>query len=499
MEAEDQRDASDLEPRTQRAVLATLVAILVGAALSRIAMAGSKSLVIDEFHSWYHATRPDLSTFFEGLRLDNHPPLSFLVIGVARAALGSAELALRSPALIAGLVEIALVARLARQLAGPRASILGALLLATSSLHFDYGTQARMYALLALAITVAVSALIELIGREQPARGARVALTLSAAAAFHTHYFGLQYLGVLAVGAAVAASACKTPERARRLLAPLLAAAALSLPWALTGFRAQLANELPPGGDDIGVLALVESFVHLFTHNLSFGGETGRFAFAAAGGLALILAGCGAVRLLHDESTRAAGILLASCAFAVPIVAWGLAHVLPRAGFTWHYVLPSAASAAVLAAAGARGRVGTAAVAVALVGTTALCALHLGRPATEDFRGAIAYALDAANAGGEDETVRIVSVEWQPALFPQGQPYDYYAPRLAATPPVREPMVEGGFTVVDPARLMEADRVIVIRRSLPDEQFLLTTLRTSFGAPEQAKFGYGVDVLIFAR
>ena len=67
---------------------ALLVGLVVGTALFRVGLAGSKSLVLDEFHTWFHATRTDFAAFFEALCEDNHPPLSFLVVGVARTDTG---------------------------------------------------------------------------------------------------------------------------------------------------------------------------------------------------------------------------------------------------------------------------------------------------------------------------------------------------------------------------------------------------------------------------
>ena len=70
---------------------------------------------------------------------------------------------------------------------------------------------------------------------------------------------------------------------------PLIAALVAFLPWGLTGFRAQLGHGLPPGGDDLGPAALAETFIHLFTHNVSFAGSPAKWIFVAGAGLAAIL------------------------------------------------------------------------------------------------------------------------------------------------------------------------------------------------------------------
>lgn len=491
---------------------ALLAGVLVAALASRLALAGSKSLVLDEFHSYFHATHAPLSAFWDALRSDNHPPLSFLAIGAAVDAFGRSELALRLPALLAGLLEIALVARLVRRLGGSaRAAAAGALLLAVSAMHVDYGTQARMYAPFALAVTCALSGAVELVRAERPGRGsgrgAQAAVALGLAAAFHLHYFAVQYAVVLFAGAALACAVDGAPRRALRFVGPGAATVLLSAPWAWFGLRAQLGHELQPGGDDLSVRALAESYVHLFAHNVSLGGDAARWVFVAGACLALLLAALGALALLRDRARRPAGVVVVAVAFGAPAFCFALAQLAPRAGFTWHYVLPSAAPAAALAAVGALGVAGaapralrarTTALLAAAASGAALVGLHLASPATEDFRGAVAHALERARPLTPDEDVRVVSIEWQPALFPQGQPYDYYAPRIAgdAAPP-REPIIEGAYAPERVGVLLRSDRVVLIRRSLPDTRTVVERLTAKFGPPERRGFGYGLDVLEF--
>ena len=95
-----------------------MLPVLAVALVVRVAYALRKGLVLDEFHSLFHATRQSLGGFFETLVLDNHPPLSFLLIGGSAQVFGDGEFALRLPALLCGLVEVALVVRLARHLGG---------------------------------------------------------------------------------------------------------------------------------------------------------------------------------------------------------------------------------------------------------------------------------------------------------------------------------------------------------------------------------------------
>ncbi|MEM8711493.1 MAG: hypothetical protein AAGG01_11110 [Planctomycetota bacterium] len=517
---------TDLQPSAAPGLRRWLMLVLLFAVVTRASYAIQKSLVLDEFHSYFHATAASLAAFQDGLWQDNHPPLSFLIIGAARDALGSEAWALRTPALLFGLLDIAVVASLAGALVRQAsrttsaacgisgyAPALAAALLAASTLHFDYGTQVRMYALHGLCITVVTYALIALLARDEGGanriavttrlRGPAACYAIASLAAFYNHYFAVQYVALLSVAFVILAWRSRKRAALRAFIAAAAAAFVAALPWALTGLRHQIEHALPPGGDDVSAQAVAESFVQLFFHNIRFGGELGRWAFVAGAALALLVAARGFLLCLRDERLRQGGLLLATAGFALPVVSAGVAAALPRAGFNWHYVLPSSAAIAVLFGVGASGRIAQAAAAISVALASALVGLHLVNPATEDFRGAVAHALSVCQPRSEDEVIRVVSVEWQPALFPQGQPFDYYAPRLAkasgSPAPEREAMREGEFTVAALERLREADRVVMVRRSLPGDQHLLRELLKTHELLERREFGFGTDVRVFGR
>lgn len=535
--------ARDLKPGSSSSQTASrgfraLAAVLVLALVTRVAYAYSKSLVLDEFHSYYHATFGSWESFMKGLLQDNHPPLSFLIIGVAKSALGRAEWALRSPAIVFGMLEIAVVASMAGSLvrrvdrsrrrinwSPMNVPVWGAAMLAVSTLHFDYGTQARMYVLLSLCITIATYSLMTLLARDEgehvdqpPLFGAGFALAVSAAAAFHTHYFAIQYLGLLSVMFVLIALFTGKWCALRAFAVAMFIAFIVSTPWIWFGFVPQVMNNLPPGGNDVSLMGLGEAFVQLFFHNIRFGGEYGRAAFVVGAALVMLVAAHGLLLGLLSKSLRASVLLLATAGFAVPVASWALATVLPRAGFTWHYVLPSASALAVLFAIGTRGRVASALATVPVALGAVLVGLHLANPATEDFRSAVAFALETAapasvpaEGKAADSTTekdpavpypvtRIISMEYQPKLFPQGQPWRYYAKDLAKDEvPELEPMLEREFTIADVKRLDTADRVILVSRSLPLDEHLYLELWKRFSRIEIHEFGFGVDVRVFTR
>ncbi|MEZ6018268.1 MAG: glycosyltransferase family 39 protein [Planctomycetota bacterium] len=475
---------------------ALLALVLILGAAVRVVAAIRKSLVLDEFHTWFHATRPDLTAFFETLRQDNHPPLGFLTVALARRVLGSSELALRTPALVFGALELGLLAWFGARHFGRARGLAAAALLAVSSLHVDFSSQARMYALHSLAALVTLIAGHALLTRER-VRGAQIVLALSLAVAFHTHYFGGHY--ALGYGVAAVALAAINPAlraRLRRFIGPIAGATLISLPWALMGFRAQLEHALPPGGDDRSLAGLAEAFVHLFFLNVRLGGDDLRPAFIGAGLLVLILGALGTLAALRDPRRRTLGTLLATGAFLVPAFAWAVSHAMPRAGFTWHYVLPSAAPLALLAAIGAgearAARLRQGAFAIAFGLAALLTVLNVRTHGTEDFRGAVAGLLARLQPGD-----KVLSIEWQPPLFPQGQPYDYYAPRVMSAPPPR--MAASNYSLTDPSDLDGATRVLMLRKSLPSGQHVMKLLAEQFEISESEAHGYALDVIVWRR
>jgi len=462
-----------------------LLVLLLGLAM-RVAFALRKGLVLDEFHSYFHATRQGLGEFFDTLLQDNHPPLAFLLIGGSANALGDGELALRLPAILAGLLELALVARLARPL-GPGRAALATALVALSTLHLDCSTQARMYALLSLAVTGLTLALVEHL---DGAPGRRRWMVVWVVFGLHSHYYTAHY--ALALGAGVLALAALDPDlrpRVRALVPAGVVAAVLCAPWFLWGFRAQLAHALSPGGDDIGLRALAEGLAHLLYLNVSFAGEA-RGAMLLGAAVALGLAGLGVLVGWREDRRRT--WLLGVSALGVPVVAMGLAMAWSRAGFAWHYILPSCAPLAILAARGARGPVPRAAVGYVLVTLAWLCALHLTSRGTEDVPGAVARVLELA--GPEDA---VVSVESQPRFFPQGQSWDYYAPRLSDAPPVRLEM--NGVHVIDKDALRAARRVVVLVREVGQGGQPVRRQLEEAGRElvRQEAFGFGRHVLVY--
>ena len=143
------------------------------------------------------------------------------------------------------------------------------LLLALSPFAIRYSTEARMYALVMLEVTVGYLVLVRAL--ERPTGLRLVTVGLIAAALLYTHYWAFPLLGVVGAGLIVVAVRAVRADRERRRAATLVAAAlaagaVLFLPW-FSAFRFQLAHTGTPWG------APVSPFGSWATTFKSFGGN----------------------------------------------------------------------------------------------------------------------------------------------------------------------------------------------------------------------------------
>jgi len=134
--------------------LPLILITLLGLAIRLIGL-GSKSLWIDETHSFYFASQP-LSSLFTQL-CDPHPPGYYVLLNLV-LRFGQNEYWLRLPSAIAATLTVPLTYALSQDTRSAlgikgldrRTAMLAALLLAVAPLHVWYAQEARMYALVTL-------------------------------------------------------------------------------------------------------------------------------------------------------------------------------------------------------------------------------------------------------------------------------------------------------------------------------------------------------------
>jgi len=394
----------------------------------------SRSLWIDEFHSLFHARAPDLLTFFASVRMDNHPPLSFLLIRWSTQVFGETPLALRLPAMLAGVLYLVVLVRLARRLPDAGARRLLPWLGVLSTLCFTIFCEARMYGWLALAVLGSVEAILA--GFD--GRRSRWWLALWVGLGLHSHYYFLHYGLVLsALVACVAALDRSRREAARSLFAPALLGLVVSMPWIVWGLVAQLEHGMPAGSNYSSVADFVQSLGHLFFMGMSYVGSWLTYGVALPGTAAVAVAavlGVGALWRAHEGRDRLLMLFLVGGAALAPAWAWLASLTSERVSYNWRYVAGSTGPALALVAIGLS--VGSdrtrAALRVLVVGTMLVVTVFVAlSPGQENWRGVVRLILERAEPGD----AVLVKPLWDLDHEHSPTGYDYYAPRLAGDDP----------------------------------------------------------------
>jgi uncharacterized membrane protein len=120
-----------------------LALILLGAGL-RLYRLGNKNIWWDEGFSVFLARLP-LPSMLVASGHDTAPPLYYGLLHAWIALAGDSEFALRLPSALAGILAIAIVLRLVRSLAGPRAAVSAGAPVALSRVLVWYSQEVRQY------------------------------------------------------------------------------------------------------------------------------------------------------------------------------------------------------------------------------------------------------------------------------------------------------------------------------------------------------------------
>jgi 4-amino-4-deoxy-L-arabinose transferase-like glycosyltransferase len=166
---------------------ATLAPILAGAALLRLYALSAESFWFDEAYSVWVA-RHSVGWHIALSTQRIFPPLYYLCLHFW-LALGDSEFAVRSLSVLVGLLSVAAIYLLARQLSDERVGLFSALLLAISPLHIWYSQEARMY-ILVVALSLC-SAYFMLLSLRQGRIWHWFAYVLSTALLMNAHYFAV--------------------------------------------------------------------------------------------------------------------------------------------------------------------------------------------------------------------------------------------------------------------------------------------------------------------
>ena len=175
-----------------------LAAITLLAAALRLSTLDLQSFWYDEAFTPVHVLHASLwATLRSVAHTENSPPLWYVLEWLASRVLGNGEVALRLPSALAGIATVPVAWAIGRELAGRRAAVLCAAIVAVNPLFVWYSQEARVYALFVLTAAIAMLCFLRADAEPTPRRMA--AFALSGAAALCTHYFALFLLAPMAL------------------------------------------------------------------------------------------------------------------------------------------------------------------------------------------------------------------------------------------------------------------------------------------------------------
>ena len=196
-----------------------LAALTLLAAILRFATLGEQSFWYDEAFTPVHVLHSGLgATLHAVVHTENTPPLWYLLAWVDVRIFGDGEIALRLPSALAGVATVPVVGAIGARLAGRRAAVIGAAIIAVGPLFVWYSQEARAYGLFVLFAALAMLCFVRAL--EQPTRRRLAAFALAGALALLTHYFAVFLLVPMALW-------LLWEPRTRRAALPALAALAL--------------------------------------------------------------------------------------------------------------------------------------------------------------------------------------------------------------------------------------------------------------------------------
>ncbi|MGA2164085.1 MAG: glycosyltransferase family 39 protein [Solirubrobacteraceae bacterium] len=406
-----------------------LAALVVLAAALRLSTLDLQSFWYDEAYVPVHTLHPSLLATLRSVEhRENTPPLWYVLVWGWSRIFGTGMLALRLPSALAGIATVPVAWGIGQQLAGRRAAIATAALVATNPLLVWYSQEARVYGLFVFMAALAMWCWLRADAEPTPSR--LTAFAVSGAAALATHYFAVFLLAPM----------CLWLLRPRRVLEPSGQAAAtrrspppIGAFWAVAAIAlvgaALVPLALAQGGHGtqwIGAWALASRLETIPQYYL-----TGYSGAPLGHGLELLVAleifaavGYGLWRMLSPRESESALLALgvAACGVLIPVAMAfaGADYLAPRNVVA--AMIPLTAGIAVIAVARRTGRVG-----LALVGMIAVTFAALSidvdlspRLQRGDWRG-LAWVIGSEHPTGARA---ITTVELGAA------PLEYYLPPL---------------------------------------------------------------------
>ena len=342
-------------PRTRSisAPSAGLIAITAVALILRLITLTHQSFWLDESYT-VHLVRMPLGAMLSTIpKTESTPPVYYVLAWVWTHVFGTGEGGLRSLSALAGTATVFAGGRLAERLAGARAGLIAAGLLAVSPLFVWFSQEARAYALAALLSTLA---LVFLVDHARGAhRGALAGWAITAALALATHYFTVF---VVLPGALWLLWTRHRQRAVQAALGAVFAVAVALVPLALAQRGTGHADYIARGALGTRVLQVPKQLLIGYA-------SPGQLATGIAATLVLIAGAAFPLRRWRAQPGPALGLVIASAALGVLLpVALALIGIDFLDTRNLLATLPLLLVLAAVALAGARPRLGIAGVVV---------------------------------------------------------------------------------------------------------------------------------------
>ncbi|MCB0063626.1 MAG: glycosyltransferase family 39 protein, partial [Caldilineaceae bacterium] len=183
-----------------------IVLLLLGVGL-RFYGIGSKAVWLDEAFSIWLANQPLSALWGWLVRIDQHPPLYYTLLHFWQLCFGDLQGVVRMLSALCSTLTLPFFYGFSRRFTDQPGALIATLLLTISPFHIRYAQEARMYALLTLAVAVALYLLAPLLlDRLPPANWRWTAFAIAQAAAMLTHNTAAVFLPLalnLAIGGAL--------------------------------------------------------------------------------------------------------------------------------------------------------------------------------------------------------------------------------------------------------------------------------------------------------
>ena len=211
-----------------------LLAILALALWLRLRDIGLTPLWMDELATRAYLDLPWSAMFGEIVWLEPTPPGYYILIKLLTPLVGAGDAALRLPSALAGTLALLPLAFHLRRVAGPRAALAGAAMLAVWVVQIAYSQEARAYGVLFLAGATALWLHARIVrGEIRRPLLASLGFGLLCAAMLYLHATAIFFIGALTAKALVAVAL--RPVLFRRIAAAHIVAGVvtmlLALPW----------------------------------------------------------------------------------------------------------------------------------------------------------------------------------------------------------------------------------------------------------------------------